>query len=70
MEKFVRGSNPDAPTNFNEDSHMSSGSTILNLDRNFIGVEIDEKYFKAAEKRLNGRPVKLFSYENIKVINK
>ena len=37
----------------------STGVAALNLDRQFIGVEIDEKYFKAAEKRLNGRPAKL-----------
>jgi len=30
----------------------SSGVAALNLGRKFIGFEIDEKYFKAAEKRL------------------
>ncbi len=42
----------------------STGVAALNLDRKFIGVEIDEKYFKAAEKRLNGQPAKLFTYSN------
>ncbi len=30
----------------------STGVAALNLDRKFIGIEIDKKYFKAAEKRL------------------
>ena len=31
----------------------------LNLGRKFVGVEIDEKYFKAAAQRLKERPEKL-----------
>ena len=34
---------------------MGSGSTGIackNLNRNFIGIEIDEKYFDIAEKRI------------------
>lgn len=37
---------------------MGSGSTGLackNLGRDFIGMEIDEKFFKIAEGRINGR---------------
>ena len=46
-------------TNENEtvlDFTMGSGSTGVaakNLNRNFIGIELDEKYFNIAEKRIN-----------------
>lgn len=46
-------------TNENEtvlDNCMGSGSTgvaCLNTNRNFIGIEIDEKYFKIAKERIN-----------------
>ena len=38
------------------DPFMGAGSTGIackNLGRNFIGIEIDEKYFKIAEQRIN-----------------
>ena len=38
------------------DNCMGSGSTgvaCINTNRNFIGYELDEKYFKIAEKRIN-----------------
>ncbi len=47
-------------TNENEtvlDFTMGSGSTGVackNLNRDFIGIELDEGYFKIAEKRING----------------
>ena len=40
------------------DTFMGSGSTGVacqNLNRDFIGIEIDEKYFEIAEKRVNER---------------
>ena len=48
-------------TNENElvlDFTMGSGSTgvaCLNTNRNFIGIEQDEKYFEIAQKRMNER---------------
>lgn len=39
------------------DCCMGSGSTgvaALNTERDFIGIELDEEYFKVAEERLNG----------------
>ena len=47
-------------TNENEtvlDFTMGSGTTGVackNLNRNFIGIELDEKYFKIAKERING----------------
>ena len=47
-------------TNENEtvlDFTMGSGSTGVackNLNRNFIGIELDDKYFEIAKKRING----------------
>lgn len=55
MEILVKNS-----SNENEivlDPFMGIGSTGVackNLGRNFIGIEIDEKYFKIAEERING----------------
>ena len=39
------------------DFTMGSGSTGVackNLNRNFIGIELDKEYFNIAEKRING----------------
>jgi len=50
-------------TNENElvlDFTMGSGSTGVackNLNRSFIGIEKDEKYFEIAEERINGSSV-------------
>ena len=47
-------------TNENEivlDNCMGSGSTgvaCINTNRNFIGIELDEKYFEIAKERLGG----------------
>jgi site-specific DNA-methyltransferase (adenine-specific) len=43
------------------DFTMGSGTTgvaCVNLNRNFIGIELDEKYFKIAEKRISGKDLK------------
>lgn len=45
----------------------STGHAALNLNRNFIGVEIDKKYFEAAEKRLAFRDRKLISDKEYKL---
>ena len=40
------------------DNCMGSGTTGIackNLNRNFIGIEKDEDYFKIAEQRINAR---------------
>jgi site-specific DNA-methyltransferase (adenine-specific) len=37
---------------------MGSGSTgvaCVNTNRNFIGIELDEDYFKIAQKRIQGK---------------
>jgi site-specific DNA-methyltransferase (adenine-specific) len=44
------------------DCFMGSGTTGVackNLNRNFIGIEKDETYFKIAEERINNTPDKL-----------
>ena len=54
IEKYIRLS-----TNENDlvlDPFMGSGTTGVacrNLNRNFIGIELDETYFKIAEERIN-----------------
>jgi site-specific DNA-methyltransferase (adenine-specific) len=53
-------------TNENEtvlDFTMGSGSTgvaCVNTNRNFIGIEMDDKYFEIAEKRIKDTKYKLF----------
>ena len=46
------------------DNTMGSGTTgvaAVNLNRNFIGIEMDDKYFEIAEKRINNAKQTLFS---------
>ena len=43
------------------DNTFGSGTTILaaiNTNRNFIGIEKDEAYFKIAEQRINAHTIK------------
>jgi site-specific DNA-methyltransferase (adenine-specific) len=45
------------------DFTMGSGTTGVackNLNRNFIGIEMDDKYFEIAKKRIEETPIKLF----------
>ena len=46
------------------DNTMGSGTTgvaAVNLNRNFIGIEMDDKYFEIAEKRINEAKQNLFN---------
>jgi DNA modification methylase len=58
-------------TNENEtvlDNTMGSGSTGVackNTNRNFIGIEKDEKYFEIAEKRINGTNANPNNFEKV-----
>ena len=61
MERIIR-----IGTNENDlilDSCMGSGSTIIaaiNLKRQYIGFELDETYFKIAQKRIDDLTKNLF----------
>ena len=54
MEKMIRNSSREGDTVL--DSFMGSGTTgvaCVNLNRKFIGFELDEKYFEIAKKRID-----------------
>ena len=58
IEKLVKNSTKIGATVL--DPFMGSGTTGVackNLNRNFIGIELDKKYFDIAEKRINGEIV-------------
>ena len=51
------------------DPFMGSGSTgvaCINTNRNFIGIELDDNYFKIAEGRINKVQKDLSAAENLK----
>lgn len=53
-EKIIRNSSKENYTIL--DPFMGSGTTgvaCINTNRNFIGIELDEKYYKIAEERIN-----------------
>jgi len=37
----------------------TTGVACKNLNRDFIGIELDDKYFEIAEERINNQPNKL-----------
>ena len=46
---------------------MGSGSTgvaCVNMNRNFIGIELDENYFKIADERINDAKFRKLSGAN------
>jgi len=54
IEKLIRNSSDNGHTVF--DPFMGSGTTGVackNLNRNFIGIELDDKYFEIAKNRIN-----------------
>lgn len=54
IERLVRNSSKEGQTIF--DGFLGSGTTAVacqNLNRNFIGVEINKKYFNTAVRRIN-----------------
>ena len=60
MEYLIKTYTNEGDTVF--DGFMGSGSTLVackNLNRKGIGIELDEKYFKIAEERINNTPDKL-----------
>jgi len=60
LEHIIKIASNEGDTVF--DPFMGVGSTgvaALNLGRKFIGIEIDEKYFEAAERRIKSASSKL-----------
>ena len=61
IEKIIQKSSNEGDTVL--DPFMGSGTTgvaCVNTNRNFIGIEIDEEYFKIAEKRIEKSKIRLF----------
>lgn len=53
-EKIIRNSSKENNTIL--DPFMGSGTTgvaCINTNRDFIGIELDKKYYKIAEERIN-----------------
>jgi site-specific DNA-methyltransferase (adenine-specific)/modification methylase len=47
----------------------STGIAALEMDRRFLGIEIDEKYFNAAEKRLKAVVPNLFDIQKVVAVS-
>ena len=66
MELYVKNSSKEGETVL--DFTMGGGSTGVackNLNRNFIGIEIDKKYFEIAKNRLSGTEVEDLTKQTI-----
>ena len=64
LEYLIKTFSDEGMTVF--DATMGSGSTGVackNLNRNFIGIEKEQKYFEVAENRINGTELKPNSFE-------
>lgn len=60
VERHIKHSTNEGDTVL--DCFMGSGTTGVacrNLNRNFIGIEINEEYYKIAERRMKEQPQKL-----------
>lgn len=58
LERFIRVSSEE--NNIVLDPFMGSGSTgvaCLNTDRDFIGIELEDKYFKMAQERIENKVI-------------
>ena len=61
LERYIKVSTNESDTVL--DCFMGSGSTGVaakQLKRNFIGMELDPKYFEIAKKRIDSAPITLF----------
>ena len=68
MEYLIKTYSNEGMTVF--DATMGSGSTGVackNTNRNFIGIEKDDKYFEIAEKRINGTTANPNGFEKTEV---
>ena len=67
METFILNSSKEGESVL--DPFMGSGTTAiacLNTNRNFIGIELDDKYFEIAKERIEShqKQISLFNYLN------
>ena len=66
LEKLIRNSSKKGQTVL--DCFMGSGTTgvaCVNTNRNFIGIELDEGYFKIAQDRINQAVVNINKQDSL-----